>query len=90
MEALYETIKRDVTAFVRDLNTQKVISYSRGFGKIIGLRTSSEGKVYVTPQYVLASQCLFPYFTGRIALFASTFAFICSSQSNNENQQNEN
>ncbi len=87
MEALYETIKKDVKQFVKDLNTQKVLEYSKSFGSLIGLKTNSNGVVYVTPQYVLATQCLFPYFTGRIVLFASTFAVICAAETKEEKKE---
>ena len=73
MDQLYENIKKDVSSFVNNLNVQKLTHYAHSFGMIIGLRKENN-KIIVSPQYVLATQLLFPHYTGRTLLLASTAA----------------
>jgi len=71
MDKLYENVKKDITKFVNDLSTQKLIGYAHSFGKVIGLHRE-QGKIIISPQYVIATHVLYPYYTGRTLLLAST------------------
>ncbi len=73
MDQFYENVKKDVSSFVSNLDAQKLTHYAHSFGKFIGLRKENN-RVVVSPQYVLATQVLFPYYTGRTVLLASTAA----------------
>lgn len=80
MEEVYDKLKKDIEIFISDLNTQKVLGYTRKFGNLIGLNKDEKGNITVSPQYVLATQFLFPTYIGRSILLASTFAVMVSNE----------
>lgn len=75
MEELYNVAKKDIKEFVQTLDAKSVIGYANTFGKLMGLERL-DGRVYVSPQYVIASHFLYPSYTGRMVLFASTAVFL--------------
>lgn len=77
MDKIYEEIKKDTQIFIANLDTEKIINYSRNFGKLIGLEKHNN-TIHVSPQYVVISHMLYPYYTGRIILIASTAAVMSS------------
>ena len=81
MDKLYEEIKKDTKIFINNLDTEKMVGYAKNFGKLIGLE-KKDNRIYVSPQYVLASHLLYPYYTGRVILFTSTAAFVMANENN--------
>ncbi len=77
MEKLYEELKKDTRLFLTNLDTEKIINYSKNFGKLIGLEKHNN-TIHVSPQYVVISHMLYPSYTGRIILLASTAAVMVS------------
>jgi len=79
MDKLYDNVKDDLHKFIGELDTNKIINYTRKFGGILGLERHNE-RIYVSPQYVMFSHMMYPSYTGRMILFATTAVFVMTKE----------
>jgi hypothetical protein len=78
MDILYDNLKKDFKGFLTGLNAKKVVGYASSFGQLMGLdKNTVTGKIEISPQYVVLSHLMYPYFSTRVIFFASTLA-ICA------------
>jgi len=86
-----ETIIKDLEQILS--NPHETIKYAKTLGHFIGLK-KEQGKVQVTPQYILMSHFMFPSFIGRTLLITATAAVTWlpeeNFQKNNENNNQNN
>lgn len=86
-----ETILKDLEKTLS--NPHETMQYAKTLGHFIGLK-KEQGKVQVTPQYILISHFMFPSYIGRTLLLAATAAVTWlpeeNFQKNNENNTQNN